>query len=242
MTPVSLLLFFFFLLGSLIEAFQVTHSVSRKPAFRRSKFFAIPVSTVSVCTAELCRCQEEGFGADDILSDLLSRDLPYPIDEAPCLGACGSGAMVAIDFEDGTCALVSGLEETLFELGLSQTAVPYETPANSLDEVKRVEDTAPIMAVESITTIIDAVVDLAATRTTEEIDLARTVVEIEIPAEPAKTLLLTPPPPPAATKKYKDVRDRMRAEAAKDDQRTNPWFNVATYLAEKARKKIMGKE
>ena len=44
---------------------------------------------VSVCTAELCKCQEDGQGADDILQDLLSRDLSYPVDEAPCLGACG---------------------------------------------------------------------------------------------------------------------------------------------------------
>lgn len=45
--------------------------------------------TVNICTAELCKCQEDGVGAEDILQDLLSRDLPYPIDEAPCLGACG---------------------------------------------------------------------------------------------------------------------------------------------------------
>eukprot|EP00980_Cylindrotheca_fusiformis_P030399 scaffold24765_cov103-Cylindrotheca_fusiformis.AAC.1 len=80
---------------------------------------AVGVTTVSICTAELCRCQEEeGMGAEDILKDLQSRDLNYPINEAPCLGACGGGAMVAIDFEDGSCALVTGLDETLRELGL----------------------------------------------------------------------------------------------------------------------------
>jgi hypothetical protein len=243
MIPLSLTLFFlFFLLGSLIEALHVISSSFPKPAFRPSKLFATPVSTVSVCTAELCRCQEEGFGADDILSNLLSLDLPYPIDEAPCLGACGAGAMVAIDFEDGTCALVSGLEETLFELGLVGQTVPDGTPASSLDEVETVEDTAPV-AVESITAI-DVVVDLAASRTIGEIDLAptTTIVEIELPAEPAKTLSTPPPPPPAATKKFEDARDRMRAEAAKDDQQNNPWFNAAAYLAEKAREKILGKE
>lgn len=76
--------------------------------------------TVSVCTAELCCCQEEGPGGNEILEHLLSRDLPYSIGEAPCLGACGGGAMVSIDFEDGSYALAAGLDETLSELSLSE--------------------------------------------------------------------------------------------------------------------------
>ncbi|KAL3936837.1 MAG: hypothetical protein SGBAC_007926, partial [Bacillariaceae sp.] len=46
------------------------------------------VSTVSVCTAELCNCQEEGFSGDDILEALRSKNLPYSVEDAPCLGAC----------------------------------------------------------------------------------------------------------------------------------------------------------
>jgi hypothetical protein len=47
---------------------------------------ASEVSAVSICTAELCTsCQAEGFGAEGILKDLISRDLPYPVDEAPSM-------------------------------------------------------------------------------------------------------------------------------------------------------------
>ena len=90
---------------------------TKKSAFRKSsQLLAVAPSLVSVCTAELCCCQEEGLGGDEILEDLLSRNLPYPIEEAPCLGACGGGAMVAIDFEDGGYALVAGIDETLHDI------------------------------------------------------------------------------------------------------------------------------
>lgn len=86
----------------------------------------VAVTTVSVCTAELCcyvaNDEEDGtgIGGNEIFQNLCSRkNLPYDVHEIPCLGACGGGSMVAIDYEDGTCALVSGLDETLAELGLA---------------------------------------------------------------------------------------------------------------------------
>jgi hypothetical protein len=74
------------------------------------------------------------MGGDDILADLKSRtNLPYSIEEAPCLGACGRGAMVAIDFENGTSILVTGMEETLSELGLSSSSSSSSSKTTALD-------------------------------------------------------------------------------------------------------------
>lgn len=59
------------------------------PSLASTSDTATEVSAVSVCTAELCMCQDEGFGGGDILETLLSKNLPYAVGEAPCLGACG---------------------------------------------------------------------------------------------------------------------------------------------------------
>ena len=42
------------------------------------------------------------------------------------------------------------------------------------------------------------------------------------------------------SKSFGDVRDRMRAEAAKEEQ-INPWLNAASYLAKKAGERIFSR-
>ena len=82
------------------------------------------VKRISVCTEELCQCQGEGYesggAADATLEKLNSLDLSFPIDDVGCLGACGMGSMVAIDYENGDSILVDGLQSTLIELGIEQ--------------------------------------------------------------------------------------------------------------------------
>jgi hypothetical protein len=229
------------LLGVLFAHFALTRGFSISSASvwenRASPLFAKPqASVVSVCTAELCCCQDEGLGGDEILAELQSRNLPYAVDEAICLGACGGGAMVAIDFEDGSSALVTGLQETLMELGLpdsqmSERAIFPTEPVSSESTVDR-----PIASTNNMKM--------------EELELSSNERDAGLSSQPAAITIGFSDPSklkkPQRTKKsstaeFVDVRDRMRAAASKEDEeRVNPWFNAASYLAGKAAKQLFG--
>ena len=84
----------------------------------RPTMTASDVTGVVVCTGSLCMSQNSGDGALELLAELRSRDLAFPVDESSCLSACGRCAMVAIDYADGTSSLVGGLDRMLLELGL----------------------------------------------------------------------------------------------------------------------------
>ncbi len=170
------------------------------------------------------------MGGDEILADLRSRNLPYRVDEAPCLGACGGGAMVVIDFEDGSSALVSGIHETLMELGLldksndrrdvasTSTVVPVPSPGKDPERVR-------LDAPETLS------VSLQVEGSSVEPPSPGVEAKMEIMAKRAKTSVA-----------LVDARDRMRAESAAkaNDQSSNPWLNVASYLAGKATEKLFG--
>lgn len=84
----------------------------------------VPVTRISVCAGELCQCQGEEFeftgGASDAaIQQLRQLDLKFPIDEVGCLGACGMGTMIAIDYENGDSIMTDGLDSTYAELGIS---------------------------------------------------------------------------------------------------------------------------
>ena len=255
------LLAYLVLISLLLEAVSAFHSAvpasRRKPELKcsvTSLAAASQASCVSVCTAELCNCQE-GLGGDEILENLLSRNLPYQIEEAPCLGACGGGAMVSIDFEDGTYALVAGIDETLFELGLSdennnlitdnETQDDYIAQQDlggksiSSEEIGVVSGRAKAEASRVTTSILEAQTNIESSETgvTDAVivssgstDSGAPVMKAE--AESSETT--------SQSKSFGDVRDRMRAEAAKEEQ-INPWLNAASYLAKKAGERIFSR-
>mmetsp|Transcript_23828 Transcript_23828/g.33442 ORF Transcript_23828/g.33442 Transcript_23828/m.33442 type:complete len:168 (+) Transcript_23828:50-553(+) len=76
------------------------------------------VARVAVCTGHLCECQDEGGNGSDILQKLQDLNIDCDVDDAPCLGCCGMGAMVWIEYKDGTDQIVAGMEETMEGLGL----------------------------------------------------------------------------------------------------------------------------
>jgi len=81
------------------------------------------VSRISVCGGELCQCQgdfEWGGASDHAIETLNSLNLPFDVDEVGCLGACGRGTMIAVDFCNGDSFVLDGLESTLTELGLQK--------------------------------------------------------------------------------------------------------------------------
>ena len=201
--------------------------VSTSSSVPSSLGLAAPVSTVSVCTAELCCCQEDGMGGLEILADLKARKLPYPIDEAPCLGACGGGAMVAIDFDNGTSSLVTGLDETLMELGLF--SVMENLPIVPPNVVKT---SLPLSRVEGTGISTD---DKVEEKESSEPDIVVTSENPVLTAGGKKAVT-------SSTKSLVDVRERMRTEALKDEERENPWLKAASYLAGKATERMFGGE
>ncbi len=102
----------------------------------------VPVTRISVCAGELCQCQGEEFeytgGASDAaIEELRQLDLKFPIDEVGCLGACGMGTMIAIDYENGDSIMTDGLESTYTELGISpQTQLATDGSVESSDTVE----------------------------------------------------------------------------------------------------------
>ena len=142
-------------LAPLVSAFsstQNTHQQLRPPTHVQSTISPtsqedvvvntkVPVTRVSVCAGELCQCQGEEFeftgGASDAaISKLRGLNLDFPVDEVGCLGACGMGTMIAIDFENGDSILTDGLESTYTELGIS---IPKQTSSNESCEGNDIE-------------------------------------------------------------------------------------------------------
>ena len=77
------------------------------------------VSRILVCTGHLCEAQEEGANGSDIIQRLKGEKKLPPVEETPCLGCCGAGAIVCLELKDGTDKLLTGVDETLTELGLN---------------------------------------------------------------------------------------------------------------------------
>ena len=127
--PVMPSLLLLFLLGSTSALLHAPRLAPRRARTRTAAAAAAPaaeeIAAVRVCMGNLCRCQDEaaGGGAEALLAALRARaPLPYPIEEDPCLGACGQGEMVNVEYADGSASLVAGLDATLDALGLAASA------------------------------------------------------------------------------------------------------------------------
>ena len=79
------------------------------------------LSRVLVCVGHLCECQESG-GARSLLRELAKLDIEAPIEDAPCLGMCGMGAMGCLEYVDGSERLTAGRDQMLAELGVCAQA------------------------------------------------------------------------------------------------------------------------
>ncbi|KAL7540105.1 hypothetical protein ACHAXR_009861 [Thalassiosira sp. AJA248-18] len=177
----------------------------------------IPVSRISVCTGELCQCQGEqyeytGGAADAAIEELQSLGLPFPVDEVGCMGACGMGTMIAVDYENGDSTMEDGLESTLIELGIQRKTSSHpsvsETGISEMEGVGNINEESSIPNGASTTTF---------------------TANIKEKSKSAKPPLLA------------DPRDRMRQEAA-EVENPNPWMNMASYIAKKATDKMFGSE
>ena len=202
------------------------------------------VACVSVCTAELCQCQgdeyADGGAADALIANLIARQLPFPVEGSGCLGACGMGTTVAIDYNDGTASLVAGLDQTLTELGISRIVVQDESSITTNNaDVLSLSTAVPNSGIPAVS-VVPA--DMNAPIFTSN-DRAQGQQQQQQPAELIADSVV--PKKAAGTPKLASAIVRMRAEAAKetasaDRPTTNPWANMAGYLAKKAAGKLFG--
>ncbi|KAL3817567.1 hypothetical protein ACHAXA_010586 [Cyclostephanos tholiformis] len=111
----------------------------------------VPVIRISVCAGELCQCQGEkyevtGGAADAAIKALQSFDFSFPVDEVGCMGACGMGTMIAIDYENGDSIMTDGLESTLKELGIRRKTDPFAFETwNTIIESNEAKDEASLV-------------------------------------------------------------------------------------------------
>lgn len=180
------------------------------------------VDRVSICMGELCKCQEEGNNAESIMIDLQSRNLSFDVEDAPCLGACGLGAMVSVEYDDGDYRLVTGLDETLEAIGLA--------PQNDFIRNEVFEENASQMNNLNISTDSTIVGQEGQTATMEIITsdvLTQSLSEYTSDAQDMHEAM-------ESTREEVEVEHdaikRMRAEATPE---SNPWINMAMYIGGK---------
>merc|ERR1719253_146067 len=111
---------------------------SKSDVHIHAKNDAVPVTRVSVCADDLCQCQGAGGASSHAIEELEGLGLPFPVYEVGCLGACGMGTVIAIDYENGDTSLMDGLESTLVELGIP----PRRDQETTKDHVKSFEKEA----------------------------------------------------------------------------------------------------
>ena len=187
------------------------------------------VHRVSICMGELCKCQEEN--SDFIMNDLLSRNLPYTVEDSPCLGSCGVGSVVSIEYNDGGYDLVTGLQETHDAVGI--------IPSSRIDE--------------QIELLCPPTLDHEEEETNEKGGLGSTFVvsskghereddmKQEIKSADERNSDLPDNSLPAGKEPDHGAVERMRIEAeAANEENPNPWVNMAFYLAKKAKENIIG--
>ena len=209
------------------------------------------VDRVSVCMGELCKCQEES--SELILQDLLSRNLPYVVEDAPCLGACGMGAMVSIEYQDGGYDLVMGRLETFQAVGIEIGS--YDDSSNGDDDM-RADTNGPDPNANAVS---DAEVVRTANVLVDKENVDKEVLAQSITSVPSDVIVQTQSlsketsqathidisnsdesDTSAAVRDDHGAVKRMR-DAAKtsNDEITNPWINMALYLVNKAKDGIM---
>eukprot|EP00591_Stephanopyxis_turris_P005182 CAMPEP_0195519654 /NCGR_PEP_ID=MMETSP0794_2-20130614/15215_1 /TAXON_ID=515487 /ORGANISM="Stephanopyxis turris, Strain CCMP 815" /LENGTH=288 /DNA_ID=CAMNT_0040648845 /DNA_START=116 /DNA_END=982 /DNA_ORIENTATION=- len=185
-----------------------------------------PVSRVSVCAGELCQCQGEeyeytGGAADAAIEELQERDLAFPIDRVGCLGACGIGTMILIDYENGDATITAGLEETLVELGIEgkerlENIIDTRTDNTEAQGMQNMDSAGPLL--QTATGIVESSKKITASL-----------------SETSKAPFAKPP-------LLADTRERMREESASEDEEVeNPWIKMASYLGKKVTNKMFGK-
>ena len=238
---------YFLIICLLLVVSKCTAFISHKAEYRKAFFRCnssvsdnqvattkVAVNRVNVCMGELCKCQE-GDNAEIILADLGSRNLPFVVEDAPCLGACGMGAMVSVEYEDGDYLLVTGLKETLEAIGV-QGYINKEV--DKIVDIEQNEGNQPVDMAE-IPPVVNEINknDFMSTKdlNTNNNDIQDGASEQDISDSNDIVNIVSP------DKNIEDNHDaikRMRAAAKEDEEKSNPWVNMAMYIG----KKVLSKD
>lgn len=203
------------------------------------------VDRVSICMGELCKCQEEGDNAESIMTDLQSRNVPFIVEDAPCLGACGLGAMVSIEYENGDYNLVCGLEETLEAIGLRKNdEMDLNETGGKGDEQREIkQDTGDSSSSRNSNIICDETPPEPMNELQGEIiPLSETIETISgydtnnIEKRTQQKLSIEESTSNEIDSSHDAVK-RMRAqlviEEEEEERIINPWLNMAMYIGKK---------
>lgn len=204
----------------------------------------VKVDRVNICMGELCKCQEEGNNAESIMADLQSRNLAFVVEDAPCLGACGVGSMVSIEYQDGDYALVTGLEETLSAIGITESGI------RSIEEIEegaeigiKTKDDAQILNTDKSATSnkSDTVKNLSDQTSIQEHDYGQTEVSkvTDSGQEEKEVEGINIMSKVSVVEKEHDAVKRMRAEYEREESLPNPWMNMALYIGDKVKEKLL---
>ncbi len=240
------------------NAFVGTSSSSRLDATATAAAAQqVKVDRVNICMGELCKCQEEGNNAESIMADLQSRDLPFDVEDAPCLGACGLGAMVSIEYENGDYNLVCGLEETLEAIGIGDE-VEGDDEMNSNENVElKVDEQIVVKQNDSDLKITNSEIICEgdnkslprepkmnddSQRGLNQFSLTETSSPIEAKTNNGEkktekiSLIEETDPNENEIDNTHDAVNRMRAERStegSEEKTINPWLNMAMYVGKK---------
>lgn len=148
--------------------------------------------------------------------------------------------MVAIDFEDGSAALVSGIDDTFMELGLTRDVPePVEASSSLADVMPESElPTAGASMVIHASTLVTTTTASSSSISTKSSAPSQVEANNRTTATTTSVSKVTKPMKPS----YLDARDRMRAQAETKQANSNPWWTVATYLAQKAKESIIANQ
>lgn len=205
------------------------------------------VDRVTICMGELCQCQEESSHV--IMKDLRSRELPYEVQDSCCLGACGVGAMVSIDYLNGDFDLVTGLDETHAAVGIADIAsVHLSEESTRKDEVTGYlsDLSSNRMQKENDTTLDDdQTFTVKEFHSSKDTPSKRREEELLLQESEQRTTAIDQRAPKLEEKAaVKESRmqhgavERMRAKADEAEV-ANPWISMAVYLAQKAKESVL---
>ncbi len=201
----------------------------------------VAVERVNVCMGELCKCQE-GENAETLLADLNARNLNFVVDDAPCLGACGMGAMVSIEYEDGDYALVTGLQETLEAIGITESILVEKV---DLDYQKNDPETSSFndvnkllkVPIESEKVSSDKYSPVNQSEFSGNINVVdgkyNRDIQDRIGSDNYEKPLISTP----SVEENHDAIKRMRSAAI--EVKPNPWLNMAMYIGQKMKENIV---
>ena len=167
--------------------------------------------------------------------------MSFVVEDAPCLGACGLGSMVSIEYQDGDYDLVTGLDETLQAVGITKEGTKEE--ADTMDSSIQGSSVGDILpAQRKVDENSDQSKDASVSLIEGESFIVKqdATKKLEEPFDAQQTMS-------KELNKQNEVEDdhgavkRMREESKSQngEENINPWMNMALYIGKKVTDSVL---